>query len=160
MSSNHLSICNLSNIYEKLNLWEILKVISLRDRTMQKNVKINISINNYTLLADLSITYEQILLGLSNKSSIKENEGMLFVLNPSSRRGFWMKDMKFPIDVIWLNENKEIVHIKKSLEPCVTNCPVYYPDRESKYVLETVAGFADKQNLKVGDKVFFELQCG
>lgn len=125
---------------------------------MQKNVKINISINNYTLLADLSITYEQILLGLSNKSSIKENEGMLFVLNPSSRRGFWMKDMKFPIDVIWLNENKEIVHIKKSLEPCVANCPVYYPDRESKYVLETVAGFADKQNLKVGNTVFFELQ--
>ena len=133
-------------------------MISLRDRTMQKNVKINISINNYTLLADLSITYEQILLGLSNKSSIKENEGMLFVLNPSSRRGFWMKDMKFPIDVIWLNENKEIVHIKKSLEPCVANCPVYYPDRESKYVLETVAGFADKQNLKVGNTVFFELQ--
>ena len=77
------------------------------------------------MLADLSITYEQILLGLSNKSSIKENEGMLFVLNRSSRRGFWMKDMKFTIDVIWL---------------------------------ETVAGFADKQNLKVGNTVFFELQ--
>ena len=60
---------------------------------------------------------------------------MLFVLNPSSRRGFWMKGMKFPIDVIWLNENKEIVHIKKSLEPCVSNCPVYYPDRESRYTL-------------------------
>jgi uncharacterized protein len=125
---------------------------------MQKNVKVNISINNYTLLVDLSITFEQIILGLSNKNSIKENEGMLFVLNPSSRRGFWMKDMKFPIDIIWLNENKEIVNIKKSLEPCVTNCPVYYPDRESKYVLETVAGFADKQNLKVGDTIFFELQ--
>lgn len=125
---------------------------------MQKNVKVNISINNYTLLVDLSITFEQIILGLSNKNSIKENEGMLFVLNPSSRRGFWMKDMKFPIDIIWLNENKEIVNIKKSLEPCVTNCPVYYPDRESKYVLETVAGFADKQNLKVGDTIIFELQ--
>jgi uncharacterized membrane protein (UPF0127 family) len=69
-----------------------------------------------------------------------------------------MKDMKFPIDVIWLNQNKEIVHIKKSLDPCDSDCPVYYPDRKSKYVLETVAGFADKQNLKVGDVVFFELQ--
>ena len=121
-------------------------------------MKVNISVNNCTLLADLSITYEQIILGLSNKSSIKENEGMLFVLSPSSRRGFWMKDMKFPIDVIWLNENKEIVYIKKNLMPCVTNCPVYYPDRESKYVLEVVAGFVDKQNLKVGDTIFFELQ--
>jgi uncharacterized membrane protein (UPF0127 family) len=125
---------------------------------MRKNAKVNVSINNYTLMTDLSITDEQIIKGLSIKDSLKENEGMLFILNPSSRRGFWMKDMKFPIDVIWLNENKEIVHIKKSLEPCVSNCPVYYPDRESKYVLETVAGFANKQNLRVGDKVFFELQ--
>ena len=101
---------------------------------MRKNVKIDVSINNYTLLTDLSITHEEIIKGLSNKSSLKENEGMLFVLNPSSRRGFWMKDMKFPIDVIWLNENKEIIHIKKRLDPCVSNCPVYYPDRESKYV--------------------------
>jgi uncharacterized membrane protein (UPF0127 family) len=125
---------------------------------MRKNVKVDVSINNYTLLTDLSITYEHIIRGLSSKISLKENEGMLFVLNPSSRRGFWMKDMKFSIDVIWLNENKEVIHIKKRLEPCVSNCPVYYPDRESKYVLETVAGFADKQNLKVGDTVFFELE--
>jgi hypothetical protein len=81
---------------------------------MQKNVKVNISINNYTLLVDLSITFEQIILGLSNKNSIKENEGMLFVLNPSSRRGFWMKDMKFPIDVIWLNEKRNCSHKEES----------------------------------------------
>ena len=121
-------------------------------------MRVDVSINNYTLLTDLSITHEEIIKGLSSKSSLKENEGMLFVLNSSSRRGFWMKDMKFAIDVIWLNENKEIVDIKKTLDPCVSNCPVYYPDRESKYVLETVAGFADKQNLKVGDTVFFELE--
>lgn len=120
-------------------------------------MKVDVSINNYILVADLSITYEQIIKGLSIKSSLKENEGMLFVLNSSSRRGFWMKDMNFPIDVIWLNENKEIIHIKKNLEPCVSNCPVYYPDQNSKYVLETVAGFADKQNLKVGDTISFKL---
>jgi uncharacterized membrane protein (UPF0127 family) len=120
-------------------------------------VKVDVSINNYILVADLSITYEQIIKGLSIKSSLKENEGMLFVFNSSSRRGFWMKDMKFPIDVIWLNENKKIIHIKKNLELCVSNYPVYYPEQNSKYVLETVAGFADKQNLKVGDTVLFKL---
>jgi hypothetical protein len=82
----------------------------------------------------------------------------LYLILLLDRRGFWMKDMKFAIDVIWLNENKEIIDIKKGLDPCVSNCPVYYPDRESKYVLETVSGFADKQNLKVGDTVFFELE--
>jgi hypothetical protein len=50
-----------------------------------KDMRVNVSINNYTLLTDLSITYEQITKGLSSKSSLKENEGMLFVLNSSSR---------------------------------------------------------------------------
>ena len=52
---------------------------------MRKNVKVNVSINNYTLITDLSITYEQIIKGLSIKDSLKENEGMLFVLKPSSK---------------------------------------------------------------------------
>jgi uncharacterized membrane protein (UPF0127 family) len=43
-------------------------------------MRVDVSINNYTLLTDLSITYEQIIKGLSSKSSLKENEGMLFVL--------------------------------------------------------------------------------
>ena len=53
---------------------------------MRKKVKVDVSINNYTLITDLSITYEQIIKGLSNKSSLKEDEGMQFILNPSSRR--------------------------------------------------------------------------
>jgi hypothetical protein len=47
---------------------------------MRKNVKVDVSINNYTLLTDLSITYEQIIKGLSSKSSLKENEGCYLYL--------------------------------------------------------------------------------
>jgi uncharacterized membrane protein (UPF0127 family) len=63
-----------------------LKSYPFKGQEYAKNVKIDVSINNYTLLTDLSITYEQIIKGLSSKSSLKENEGMLFILNPSSRR--------------------------------------------------------------------------
>lgn len=119
--------------------------------------QITVSINNFTLTADLALTSEQITKGLAVKDTLNENEGMLFVFSNPSRSGFWMKDMKFPIDIIWLNKDKEIVHIEKNLQPCGTTCPMFRPDEDSKYVLETVSGFADKHNLKEGDKVVFEL---
>ena len=121
-------------------------------------LKVDVHVASYTLCANLSITYQQIIKGLSIKDSLKENEGMLFVLPYPSRRGFWMKNMKFSIDIIWLNTKKRIIHIEKSLEPCISHCHVFYPKEESKYVLETVAGFTDKHNLKEKDIVFFQLK--
>jgi hypothetical protein len=55
------------------------------------------------------------------------------------------------IDVVWLIENKEIIDIKKGPDPCVSNCPVYYPDRESKYDWILQLG------LQI-DTLFFELE--
>ena len=121
-------------------------------------LRAKVSLEGFELSAEIPVTGELMSKGLSVKNQLRENESMLFVFEEPSRHVFWMKDMKFPIDVIWLNENKKIIQIKKNLEPCVSNCPVYYPEQNSKYVLETVAGFADKQNLKVGDTVFFELE--
>ncbi len=122
----------------------------------QKYQQIIVSINNYTLTADLALSDEQRTKGLAVKDSLKENEGMLFLLD-NPRSGFWMKDMKFPIDILWLNSDKEIVHIEERLEPCGSTCPSYVPDEDSKYVLETIAGFSDKHDLKEDDKVIFEL---
>ena len=105
---------NDKELYEDLASLKQIHLVMVQTEE-GKNMRVDVSINNYTLLTDLSITHEEIIKGLSSKSSLKENEGMLFVLNSSSRRGFWMKDMKFAIDVIWLNENKEIIDIKKAL---------------------------------------------
>ena len=81
--------------------------------------------------------------GLSVKNQLKENEGMLFVFEEPARYSFWMKDMKFPIGIMWLDSNGKIVHIEENLEPCplVFVCPSYAPNADSQYVLETVAGF-------------------
>ena len=90
---------------------------------------------------------------------MKEDEGMLFVYDRPSRQAFWMKDMKFPIDIIWLDVRGSVVHIEDGLKPCIPSltCPTYSPDKEAQYVLETVAGFSKKHQLTIGTHVDFEL---
>jgi uncharacterized membrane protein (UPF0127 family) len=72
-----------------------------------------------------------------------------------------MKDMKFPIDIIWIDRDKTIVHIEHNLQPCGTAvlCPTYRPNDDSLYVLETVGGFAEKHEIVKGTQVKFELKA-
>jgi uncharacterized membrane protein (UPF0127 family) len=84
---------------------------------------------------------------------------MLFVFEEPLRHTFWMKDMKFPIDIIWLDSNGKIVHIEEKLMPCplVLVCPSYAPNADSLYVLETIAGFAQRHNISLGTTIKIEL---
>ena len=58
------------------------------------------------------------LKGLSIKNTLNESEGMLFPFDTPGEYSFWMKDMKFPIDIIWIDSNYKIVYIEKNLQPC------------------------------------------
>lgn len=91
--------------------------------------------------------------GLSGRESLDENEGMLFVFSQAGQPTFWMKDMKFPIDIIWI-QNDEIVDIAPNL-PVVAGefLSTYEPKEPANYVLEVNAGFVDEHGIKVGDKV-------
>lgn len=122
--------------------------------------QVNVTVNNATLVADIAATNDQRTKGLAVKDTLNEDEGMLFVFSTSREHSFWMKNMKFPIDIIWISEYHEVVHIEHSLEPCEpdTFCPTYKPDRNSLYVLETVAGFAQKYNITENDYVDFQLE--
>lgn len=91
--------------------------------------------------------------GLSNRPKLAANQGMLFLFSTSQKRAFWMKDMNFSIDIIWLN-NGEVVDIAPNLPPAVdADSPVYYPRAPVNAVLEVVAGFSQKNDLKIGDKI-------
>jgi uncharacterized membrane protein (UPF0127 family) len=117
------------------------------------------TVDNYKILVDIAITDKQVQEGLAIKNSLNENEAMLFFLGEPEKASFWMKNMKFPIDIIWLNENFSIVHMEHELEPCKStfDCKSYTPNAEALYVLETINGFAKKHNLEIGDKIQFEL---
>jgi uncharacterized membrane protein (UPF0127 family) len=64
--------------------------------------------------------------------------------------------MKFPIDIIWLDDDGEVIHIEHSLQPCGEECPTYGPDGNALYVLETVAGFAQEHNVTEDTVVDFD----
>jgi uncharacterized protein len=123
--------------------------------------QVNVTVNGIELVADVAATNEQRTKGLSVKDVLAENEAMLFVFDSAREHSFWMKDMKFPIDIIWLDSNKNVVHIEHNLQPCSLEafCPTYKPDNNnnSLYVLETVAGFAKKHNIVEGSTVEFQL---
>ena len=96
--------------------------------------------------------------GLMNRNNLEENEGMLFIFDKEDYHSFWMKNMSFPIDIIWMDESKKIVHIEKSVPPCFEEkCRIYNPEEKSKYVLEVVANFTQEKKLKIGDKLDLKL---
>lgn len=120
-----------------------------------------IRINNIPVKVEIAKTPEERKKGLSEREKLPEDEGMLFVfdteggyskkdINPT----FWMKDMKIPIDIIWIKEGK-IVQIDKNIKPPAENTPDNKLKRYTSpitvdYVLEVNAGFSDKNSLKVG----------
>lgn len=94
------------------------------------------------------------ILGLSNRDFLDLDSGMLFVFPDKTIPNFWMKEMNFPIDIIWIDENLEIVDISKNLQPCAGNfCETYNPDRKIKYVLEINSGLSE--SFEIGDKAIF-----
>jgi uncharacterized membrane protein (UPF0127 family) len=93
-------------------------------------------------------------LGLSYRTSIAPDFAMLFVFDTPSTYQFWMKDMNFPLDIIWLNASKHIVYIQKNLSPN-TYPQSYGPSTPAQYVIEVASGTAERIGLKVGDPVTF-----
>ena len=92
--------------------------------------------------------------GLSVADELQEDQGMLFVFDQSSNWPFWMKNMKFPIDIMWLNKDKEIVFIKQNAHPDDYS-ESYLPETEALYVFEVVEGFVKKNNLEIGDTLLW-----
>lgn len=94
--------------------------------------------------------------GLSNKTSLPEDEGMLFIFEESDTYSFWMKDMNFPIDMVWIDENKKVVFIKENATP-ESYPTLFTPTKSALYVLEVNAGYARELGLTVGTRVDIEL---
>jgi hypothetical protein len=112
---------------------------------------------NTSVNIEVSDTIASRQLGLSYRESLDPNSGMLFVFDSYNIKYFWMKDMKFPLDIIWIKDDT-IVDISKDVPPpkdgvSLNQLPTYSPKEKVNYALEVNAGFADKNKIKVGDKV-------
>jgi uncharacterized membrane protein (UPF0127 family) len=107
--------------------------------------------------AELAYTDESRMRGLMFRESLAPDAGMLFVFPVAEPQGFWMKNTKIALDLIWLNETKEIVYFVTA-DPCKKDpCESYQPMQKAKYVLEVNAGFVKKHGLKLGSLLEFTL---
>ena len=95
--------------------------------------------------------------GLMFREHLDKDRGMLFIFEKEGNYPFWMKNTLIPLDMIWINQNKEVVFIKENAEPCHEfNCPTINPIKNAKYVLEINGGVAKDINLKSRDKIILE----
>lgn len=113
-----------------------------------------VRIAGQNIAVDLAQTSEEQAQGLSGRTGLGENEGMLFIFDKPGKYYFWMQGMNFPIDIIWIGEDMKVVYIQKDAKP-EDFLETYGPDIETMYVLEVVAGFSDKYGLLPGDSVIF-----
>jgi uncharacterized membrane protein (UPF0127 family) len=92
--------------------------------------------------------------GLMYRASLGQDKGMLFVFNRDDIYQFWMKNMKFNLDILWINMDGHIVYIGSDTPACTKDpCPVFSPNQIARYVLEINSGYAASHNWKLGDKV-------
>ncbi len=85
--------------------------------------------------------------GLGGRNPINASEGMLFVYDVPGYYSFWMKDMRFPIDILWLNSEMRVIDITENVSP--DTFPQVFTSRlPAQYVLEVVAGFVEQNNIK------------
>lgn len=97
-------------------------------------------------------------MGLEYKDSMKVNQAMLFIFDSQGEQGIWMKNMNFPLDILWLDSNMAIVDISENNLPCTSDeCPTVVNDVPALYVLEINAGLSEKIGLKMGDIMDIDL---
>ena len=112
------------------------------------------------LQAEVADTPEKLLFGLAFRPSLPEDEGMIFLFEESGPHKVWTKGFQFHVDLIWVDESKQIVHMKESAEPCMEDpCPWHGPPPENaRYIIEANSGFIQKSEAALGSELVFALR--
>lgn len=121
--------------------------------------RVQIKINDQVILADVARTEKARQIGLSNRLELNVNEGLLFVFDEPGKYGFWMKGMQFPIDIIWVKDDR-IVGLKERIpaEPGVSDSDlkIYTPPEDIDKVIEVSSGRIRLFRAQIGDQVLIK----
>ncbi len=120
----------------------------------KKYFPLNIELKNgktKLLSVELAKTEKERSAGLMCRTTMAENEGMLFIFDQPQTLSFWMKNTLIPLDMIFLNAEYKIINIQKNVQPCKADpCPLYSSEKAAKYVLEINGGMSDTLGIEVG----------
>jgi uncharacterized membrane protein (UPF0127 family) len=128
--------------------------VEIYETTCGKYKQGDIKIGGKNILVDVADDTCKRDLGLSGRTSLNSDSGMIFTFDKEGNYGFWMKDMKFPLDIIWINSDLKISGIEKDL--ATSTYPKSFGSKyKALYVLEVSAGYSDKNNIKTGEQIIF-----
>lgn len=94
---------------------------------------------------------DELRRGLSGTDSLPEGKAMVFVFPSDDKWGIWMKDMKYPIDIVWLNNDREVVHLVNDAQPSSYPETTFKPDTNARYVIELPSGTIERIGISIGD---------
>ena len=119
-----------------------------------------VGIGDATYVVDLAITSDERQQGLSGREHLPQDAGMLFVFKDEQVRHFWMKEMNFPLDIIWIDAQCRLLEVSSDVPTPPPNAgnddiPRVQSPSPSRYVLEVNAGEAERNGLQPGDTVEF-----
>ncbi|MEJ7605619.1 MAG: DUF192 domain-containing protein [Bryobacteraceae bacterium] len=111
-----------------------------------------------TIRVEVMMDQKDVMRGMMFRDSLPEGRGMVFVHARPLKLSYWMYQVKVPLDIAWLNANKQIVEVSENTPPCKTKaseCPTYGGKEDSSYALELPGGYGRKHGVQVGNVVSF-----
>jgi uncharacterized membrane protein (UPF0127 family) len=113
-----------------------------------------VTVGNTTVYAEAADTPAQREMGLMNRTYLNADAGMLFIFPTPQQQSFWMKNMRFPLDVVFITADNHVLEIYASVPPCTgDHCPLYTSSAPIRYALEVNAGFSARNGIASGDPV-------
>lgn len=113
----------------------------------------SITIKGHRLYLEIADTPGEQIQGLSGRKNIGKYDGMLFSFGELGMYGMHMKDMHFPIDIIWVGDNGLVVGIEENVQP-ETYPNIFYPQWYARSVIELEAGMVQEIGLEMHDNVY------
>ncbi|RYZ86967.1 MAG: DUF192 domain-containing protein [Moraxellaceae bacterium] len=117
-----------------------------------------ITIGDINYQADIARTVTDLQHGLSDSPQIAADQAMVFIFPTLSKWGIWMKDMNYPIDILWLDKAKKVQHIVEDAQPDSYPETSFYPPSDARYVIELKSGTVKDKRITIGTQAAFNAE--
>lgn len=140
----------------------VLILIALVASYMSQNLRpsTELRLGSGVFSVQVAQTNDALVQGLSGTESLAANEGLLMVFPVGDTWGIWMKDMLIPLDIVWMDKDKKVVHIVTDASPDLGTSKTFRPEDPALYVLEVPAGTVKQSGIAIGSVAVFDIVEG
>lgn len=155
----HLRWLHKDKLSTVIGLFTLLLIVvlgvSLVERFTQPQATLRIGDGIFT--AHVAATDDARQKGLGGTEPLAENEAMILAFERDARWSIWMKDVDYPLDVVWLDARQKVVHIVKNMPPSSYPESSFVPEKPARYVVEFAAGTVEKKAIRIGTVAQFDI---